>query len=200
MINATLIGQRLAEAIINEPGPCFYPGKFKPPHKGHYAAAKNLASRDYIKMVNVIISKKVIDGITPEDSLMIWNMYLKAEPNPKISVKISTTESPVVDIMNYLKANPTVNPVYVAQGDDEVDDEQYIISLQTDFGDRVKAIKVHEKDGIVSAPYVRNLLATGNYEEFAETVPEAAFNKGVAPKAFKMLASKVKPSNGSEQA
>jgi len=200
MINATLIGQRLAEAIINEPGPCFYPGKFKPPHKGHYAAAKNLASRDYIKMVNVIISKKVIDGITPEDSLMIWNMYLKAEPNPKISVKISTTESPVVDIMNYLKANPTVNPVYVAQGDDEVDDEQYIISLQTDFGDRVKAIKIHEKDGIVSAPYVRNLLATGNYEEFAETVPEAAFNKGFAPKIFKMLASKVKPSNGSEQA
>ena len=200
MINATLIGQRLAEAIINEPGPCFYPGKFKPPHKGHYAAAKNLASRDYIKIVNVIISKKVIDGITPEDSLMIWNMYLKAEPNSKISVKISTTESPVVDIMNYLKANPTVNPVYVAQGDDEVDDEQYIISLQTDFGDRVKAIKVHEKDGIVSAPYVRNLLATGNYEEFAETVPEAAFNKGVAPKAFKMLALKVKPSNGPEQA
>jgi hypothetical protein len=150
--------------------------------------------------VNVIISKKVIDGITPEDSLMIWNMYLKAEPNSKISVKISTTESPVVDIMNYLKANPTVNPVYVAQGDDEVDDEQYIISLQTDFGDRVKAIKVHEKDGIVSAPYVRNLLATGNYEEFAETVPEAAFNKGVAPKAFKMLALKVKPSNGPEQA
>ena len=200
MINATLIGQRLAEAIINEPGPCFYPGKFKPPHKGHYAAAKNLASRDYIKMVNVIISKKVIDGITPEDSLMIWNMYLKAEPNPKISVKISTAESPVVDIMNYLKANPTVNPVYVAQGDDEVDDEQYIISLQTDFGDRVKAIKVHEKDGIISAPYVRNLLATGNYEEFAETVPEAAFNKGLAPKIFKMLASKVKPSNGSEQA
>ena len=200
MINATLIGQRLAEAIINEPGPCFYPGKFKPPHKGHYAAAKNLASRDYIKIVNVIISKKVIDGITPEDSLMIWNMYLKAEPNSKISVKISTTESPVVDIMNYLKANPTVNPVYVAQGDDEVDDEQYIISLQTDFGDRVKAIKVHEKDGIVSAPYVRNLLATGNYEKFAETVPEAAFNKGVAPKAFKMLALKVKPSNGPEQA
>ena len=200
MINATLLGQRLAEAILNEPGPCFYPGKFKPPHKGHYEAAKNLASRDYIKMVNVIISKKVIDGITPEESLMIWNMYLKAEPNPKISVRISTTESPVVDIINYLKANPKVDPVYVAQGDDEVDDEQYIKSLQTDFGDRVKAIKVREKSGIISAPYVRNLLATGDYEEFAETVPEAAFNKGFAPKIFKMLAPKVKSNNGPEQA
>lgn len=200
MINATLLGQRLAEAILNEPGPCFYPGKFKPPHKGHYAAAKNLASRDYIKIVNVIISKKIIDGITPEESLMIWNMYLKAEPNPKISVKISSASSPVVDIMNYLKANPTVNPVYVVQGDDEVDDEQYIASLQTEFGDRVKSIKIQEKSGIISAPYVRNLLASGDYEKFAETVPEAAFNKGFAPKIFKMLAPKVKPSDGPEQA
>ena len=122
MINAQLIGQRIAEAIINEAGPCFYPGKFKPPHKGHYAAAKNLASRDYVKMVYVLISKKIIDGITPEDSLMIWNMYLQAEPNPKLSVRISTDESPIVTIINYLKANPTVDPVYVATGDDEIDD------------------------------------------------------------------------------
>ena len=198
MINATLIGQRLAEAIINEPGPCFYPGKFKPPHKGHYEAAKNLASRDYVKMVNVIISKKVIDEITPEESLMIWNMYLKADPNPKITVSISTDKSPVISIINYLKANPTVNPVYVAQGDDEKDDADYIKSLQDQFGDRVKAIQVHEKAGIISAPYVRNTLSSGDYQKFAETVPEAAYNKGVAPKIFKMLAPKVKKDNGPE--
>ena len=63
MIDAKKIGQRIAEAIANEPGPCFYPGKFKPPHKGHYAAATELAQRDYIKQVNVVISRKTIDGI-----------------------------------------------------------------------------------------------------------------------------------------
>jgi len=199
MINPTLIGQRIAEAIINEAGPCFYPGKFKPPHKGHYQAATELASRDYIKMVYIIISKKVIDGITPEDSLMIWNMYLQAEPNPKISVRISTKESPIVTIIDYLKSNPTVNPVYIATGDDEVDDLQYGQALQQDFGDRVKTIPVHEKAGIISAPHVRNILATGDFEAFKEAVPEAAYNKGVAPKIFKMLASKVK-GNGPEQA
>ena len=31
-----------------------FPGKFKPPHKGHYAAATELAQRDYIKQVNII--------------------------------------------------------------------------------------------------------------------------------------------------
>jgi len=200
MINAELLGKRLAEAIINEPGPCFYPGKFKPPHKGHYEAAKNLASRNYVKKVEVIISKKPIDGITPEDSLMIWNMYLKAEPNPKIGVTISTDESPIVSIIHYLENYPSVQTIYVAQGDDEVDDAQYVKSLQDQFGDRVKAIQIHEKAGIVSAPYVRNTLSSGDYEKFAETIPEAAYNRGVAPKVFKMLAPKVKQNNGPEEA
>jgi hypothetical protein len=199
MIDANKIGKRIAEAIINEPGPCFYPGKFKPPHKGHYQAAAELASRDYIKQVNVIISRKTIDGITPEDSLMIWSMYLKAEPNPKILVKISTDESPIQTIIKYLKNNPTVNPVYVAVGDDEVDDEAYGNSLQEQFGDRVKTIVVKEKAGNISAPHVRTILASGDFEAFKETVPEAAYNKGVAPKVFKMLAPKVKV-NGPKQA
>ena len=191
MINAIQLGRLLAEEVVNEPGPCFYPGKFKPPHKGHYAAAKNLAGRDYIQKVYVIISSKVIDGITPEESLQIWNMYLKAEPNPKITVQIATEESPVVTIIHYLQNNPTVSPVYVAGGDDEVDDENYLDSLQTQFGDRVRTIQVHEKAGNVSAPHVRSILQAGDYEEFAKTVPEAAFNKGVAPQIFKMLAPKI---------
>lgn len=191
MIDAIQLGKLLAEEVVNEPGPCFYPGKFKPPHRGHYAAAKNLAGRDYILKVYVIISNKVIDGITPEDSLSIWNMYLKAEPNPKITVQIATEESPIVTIIHYLQNNPTVSPVYVAGGDDEVDDESYLDSLQTQFGDRVRTIQVHEKAGIVSAPHVRNVLKSGDYEEFAKTVPEAAFNKGVAPQVFKMLAPKI---------
>ena len=199
MIDAIKIGRRIAEAIANESGPCFYPGKFKPPHKGHYEAASELASRAYIKEVFVIISRKVIDGITPEDSLMIWNAYLKAEPNPKISVRISTNESPIGTIISYLKSHPTVNPVYVSVGDDEKDDTMYGQSLQQDFGDRVKVITVQERAGEVNAPYVRQVLAAGDYEAFKETVPEAAYNKGIAPKIFKMLATKVK-GNGPEQA
>ena len=199
MINPTQIGKRIAEAIINEPGPCFYPGRFKPPHKGHYEAAKELTSRNYIEMVYIIISKKVVDGITPEDSLMIWNMYLKAEPNPKISVSIATTESPVTTIMNYLNKNTAVDTVYVAISDDETDDIDYGEALQENYGDKVKLISIHDKDGIISSPHIRNILADGNYEEFAEAIPEAAFNKGAAPKIFKMLATKVRK-NGPEQA
>jgi hypothetical protein len=191
MINAELLGKRIAEAVINEPGPCFYPGRFKPPHKGHYEAAKALAAKDYITKVYIIISKKVIEGITPEDSLMIWNMYLQAEPNPKITVRISTQESPIVTIIDFLKKNPTVDPVYIAVGDDESDDARYGNSLQQQFGDKVKVIKVKEKVGDISAPHVRGLLQAGDYEGFVESVPESAYNRGAASKIFKMLAPKM---------
>ena len=191
MINPEILGKTIAEAVLNEPGPCFYPGRFKPPHKGHYEAAKALAAKPYVTQVYIIISKKVVDGITPEDSLMIWNMYLKAEPNPKITVRISTKESPIVTIIDFLKKNPTVDPVYIAVGDDESDDAEYGKSLQYQFGDRVKVIKVQERQGDASAPHVRNLLRDGDYEEFKNTVPEAAYNRGAASKIFKMLAPKM---------
>jgi nicotinamide mononucleotide adenylyltransferase len=198
MINAKLLGERIAEAVLNEPGPCFYPGRFKPPHKGHYEAAKALAAKDYITKVYIIISKKIVDGITPEDSLMIWNMYLQAEPNPKITVRISTKESPIVTIIDFLKKNPTTDPVYIAVGNDEVDDIQYGNSLQQQFGSKVKTIKVKERQDNASAPHVRTLLQTGDYESFKETVPEAAYNRGAAPKIFKMLAPKMTNSEPKE--
>lgn len=192
MINATEIGRQIAEAITNQPGPCLYPGRFKPPHKGHYQAAKLLTEKSYITEVNVIISSKVVDGITPEDALEIWKIYLEAEPNPKIKVSVSTDKSPVITMVNYLKDNPNTDPVYIAIGQDEVDDMSYGDSLQSQFGDRVKTITVQEKAGDVSAPYVRSILASGDFNSFKEAIPTAAYNKGAAAAIFKMLAPKTK--------
>ena len=191
MIDAQLLGKQIAEAVINEPGPCFYPGKFKPPHKGHFEAAKALAAKSYITKVYIIISKKVLEGITPEDSLLIWNAYLQAEPNPKVTVRISTKESPIVTVIDYLHKNPETDPVYIAVGNDEEDDAGYGQSLQTEFGDRIKVINVNERTDGITAPHVRELLRAGDYEEYAETIPEAAYNRGAGPKFFKMLASKM---------
>jgi citrate lyase synthetase len=80
----------------------------------------------------------------------------------------------------------------VSIGDDETDDAEYGKSLQEQFGDRVKIIPVHEKSENISAPVVRNILTTGDFEAFADSIPAAAYNRGAAPKIFKMLASKVK--------
>lgn len=190
MINARELGKLLAEEVTNPPGPCLYPGKFKPPHKGHFKAAKNLASREYITEVIIIISSTVspeTGNITPEQSFAIWKMYLQAQPNAKINLRISEADSPVKSMIGYIEKAPEDSVVYVAVGSDEADDEGYAESLQTQFGDKVKTITVEEKDGEVSAPHVRSLIDLGDYEAFKETVPEAAYNKGAAPKIWKLL-------------
>lgn len=197
-INAELLGKRIAEAILHEPGPCFYPGKFKPPHKGHYTAAKALAAKEYITKVYVVVSSKEIQGISPEDSVIIWREYLQAEPNPKIIVQLSTEQSPIESIINYLSDNPRVDPVYVAVGDDEKDDTGYGVSLQKQFGSRVKIITVNERTEGVTAPHVRSLLQAGDYESFIETVPEAAYNRGAGSRIFKMLATKITDDDSQE--
>lgn len=190
MIDAIALGRLLAEEVTNPPGPCLYPGKFHPPHKGHMKAVVNLASRDYITEVVIIVSEKVspeTGNITPEQAITIWRTYLDAQKNVKIELRVSEHGSPVTDMIAYIAKAPKDSTIYIAVGEDEKDDEDYAQSLQKMFGDRVKTITIQEKDGEVSAPHVRTLVQQRDYEKFKETVPEAAYNRGAAPKVWDIL-------------
>lgn len=186
------IGRIIAEDVVNQPGMCFYPGGFKPPHKGHFAAAKDLASRNYITQVRIIIGPKERDGITANESLAIWKMFLKAEPNPKITVKIADSVSPIKDIYDFIQENPTISPVYLAGGKDEVDDQGYFKSLTKAFGERVVPIPIEEKFGRISASYTRNQLRAGDIESFKQTLPDSVIQKGYFDNIFKMLSPIIK--------
>jgi hypothetical protein len=113
------IGKLIGEEVANEPAIGFYPGGFKPPHKGHFAAAKQLAAKPYINQVKVLIGHGLRGGITAEQSKAIWDLYLKAEPNPKISVEISPDNSPIKYLFTYFA--DLDNKGYVAGGQKEID-------------------------------------------------------------------------------
>lgn len=191
IIDVEKIGREVVSELLKEAnsnvGPCFFPGKFKPPHKGHFEAAKYLAGRDYINRVYVIISNVTKFGITPEDSLYIWNEYLKADPDPKIKVMISTQASPVKDIYQFLKDNPEISPVYVAAAAEEVEGEGRFGNLGKNFPDRIKIEVIPDQFGRISATQMRAAVATGDYEDVAKFVPDAAYNKGVAKDVFSRL-------------
>jgi hypothetical protein len=191
MINFEQLGRQIAEDILREGspdvGPCFYPGKFKPPHKGHFEAAKYLASKPYINKVYVIISNVTKYGITPEDSLYIWQEYLKAEPNPKIEVSISKESTPIKDIFAFMAENPDVDPVYVAGGAEEVEGIGYFDSIQKRFPNRVRKEVIPAQFGRISATQMRAAIKSGNFEEFTKFIPDSAYNKGVAKDVFGRL-------------
>lgn len=191
MVNAVKLGKLIAEALLNDPGPCLYPGKFKPPHIGHFEVVKSLRSKNYIQKITIVISNKEIEGISPEDSLAIWNDYLEASNIPNVVVQTSEFDSPIKDIVKFLGQNDS-DPVYIVKGNEETDDQDYATYLQETYGDRVKIIPANEKYGDISAPVVRGYLEYGDYESLVNAIPVAAYNKGKAQEIFKTLAGKVK--------
>lgn len=199
MIDYTAIGRLIAEEVTNEPGICFYPASFKPPHKGHYKAAKDLVSRNYVTELVIIISRKPKEGITPEESLKVWRKFFKADPTTNIKLRIAQADSPVEDIFNYLSKHVDISAIYVAGGDDEKDDQAYLADLRNKYPNIVKTISIHEKDGRVNSYYVRETLRNQDYEAFKTTIPEAAYNKGYAPDLFKMLSATIEPAAPEEE-
>ena len=80
-----------------------FPGKFKPPHRGHLALVANMSQhlvrpQDRVLVLISPLSVKTDDGleISAKDSKNLWNIYLKARDlSEKVNVLISPINSPV---------------------------------------------------------------------------------------------------------
>ena len=102
-----LLSGFIAEEITRE-SIALYPGKFKPPHKGHFEVAKQLLEK--VDRVEILISGKEVEGITAEKSKAIWELYNKLLGG-KLDIKI-INESPIKYVLDTIEANP--NNHYVA--------------------------------------------------------------------------------------
>ena len=83
--------QHLKEISVKTIG--FFPGKFKPPHAGHFKTCE-IASKQN-DFVILFISKKEHEGYTAEMSFNIWNIYLKYFKKQNV-IPFITTPTPVL--------------------------------------------------------------------------------------------------------
>lgn len=144
MIDLNTILNELNDDQTNPSAVCYYPGGFKPPHEGHYEAAKDLASRPYITKVIILVGQKERDGITSKMSKQIWDLYLAAAPIAKVSVEMSKDPSPIKDVFGVMDNNLEMK-AYIAGAKEEVEDQGYFTSLQKAFGERIMPISIEEK-------------------------------------------------------
>jgi cytidyltransferase-like protein len=120
MLNETNLGRYLVSLLLEQDQPtvALYPGKFKPPHKGHFEVVYKLLNT--VDEVIVLISPKTHEGITAQESAQIWNLYKSLLPDGnRIKLKISEV-TPVRDVYDYIEANPE-QTVYAAYGKGEED-------------------------------------------------------------------------------
>ena len=93
-----IIEQLLKEVDVKKIG--IFPGKFKPPHVGHFKTCEEASKQNSI--VIVLISAKEHEGLTAEKSFKIWDIYKKYLKNIFVFV---ATPSPVLatyDLANIL--------------------------------------------------------------------------------------------------
>jgi len=115
-LTETNLGKYLVSLLLEQDQPtiALYPGKFKPPHKGHFEVVKKLLQN--ADQVVVLISPKTHEGITADESAAIWELY-KQKLDGNVEVRISTV-TPVADVYDFIENNPELT-VYAAYGKGE---------------------------------------------------------------------------------
>ena len=96
------IGKEIVQELLESSTPivALYPGKFKPPHQGHFDVADK-ASKIADEVI-VIMSNIPKDEFTPEQSMEVWSLYKDLLPS-NVEIKISTKSSPVSEVFDIVK-------------------------------------------------------------------------------------------------
>jgi cytidyltransferase-like protein len=173
-----LLSGFIAEEITRE-SIALYPGKFKPPHKGHFEVAKQLLEK--VDRVEILISSKEVEGITAEKSKAIWELYNRLLGG-KLDIKI-IDGSPVKYVLDTIEANP--NNHYVAvYGKGEEDryrnigkDPRYMNAEVFDGG------SVKSEGENINATDFRNAIRTG--KDISRFIPDG-INKKVVSKDLEL--------------
>jgi cytidyltransferase-like protein len=173
-----LLSGFIAEEITRE-SIALYPGKFKPPHKGHFEVAKQLLEK--VDRVEILISSKEVEGITAEKSKAIWELYNRLLGG-KLDIKI-INGSPIKYVLDTIEANP--NNHYVAvYGKGEEDryrnigkDPRYMNAEVFDGG------SVKSEGENINATDFRNAIRTG--EDISRFIPDG-INKKVVSKDLEL--------------
>ena len=101
-----------------------FPGKFKPPHRGHFDYANKIARRPDVDELIILISPVDYPEVNNSQALKIWNEYLKnGEPN--ITAKIADYRSPVQAVYEFV-----ADPENAGDGDTVL-----LIKSSKDIGD-----------------------------------------------------------------
>ena len=160
------LGKYLAEIII-EPTPkkvALYPGAFKPPHRGHFELVQRLSKVS--DEVLIIISPIARDGITAQQSLSVWKLYLPLLPKAK--AWIADVASPVSFVYDYIKSYPQQD-IQVAFGKGEEDRFKALLNKE-----KYPNVKVYDAGNIegLSATNLRNAVNSNNPPEIAKFLPQ----------------------------
>ena len=173
-----------------------YPGAFKPPHRGHFEVVKSLLNGthggkiydkdtadkvasaslagksdkvDNINKVVVFIGGKERNGISPEISKAIWNIYKKYLGDVELYYEVP---NPMQNASAYAKKRPNEKFYAVTgiRGEEDLVDLRRITSFKN--RDNVEGLVIASPGG-VRATNLRKAILSGNLDQVTDFFPKA---------------------------
>jgi cytidyltransferase-like protein len=162
-ININKITNKLLSEITPTIG--LYPGKFKPPHKGHFYVVENAAK--ICDEVHIIISNNIHEGYDDYSSKKVWETYKKHLPN-NVKIKIAKASSPVTEVYNEIKNRE--NNYLVIYGKEEEGRFKAIRENREKYWN-ADIVDAGNKDNL-SSTQLRECIRNRNIEGIKQLIPE----------------------------
>ena len=143
------------------------PGGFKPPTKGHFNALRYLLD-DADKGI-VFIGGKAREGITPEQSEKIWNIYAKYFDKP---VQVVYVPNPVRAVYDFADENLDKTLLVGAGAKDEDVKRYAYFQNNVEKYPFVNVIKIPMQEGGISGSETRKMIQQDVDESLDYFVPE----------------------------
>jgi hypothetical protein len=166
-MNPEQIGKKIVEQLLMEnftEKVSLYPGAFKPPHRGHVSIALDSLETDTDKLI-LFISTKAREDVEVEEALKAWELYKESVPGLE-RMEIVPTPTPVKDVYDYVKNNPT-HDIKAVFGKGE---ENRYTSLATKYPN----VEIYNAGtvGNYSATDLRKAIRDKNKEAIATFIPD----------------------------
>jgi phosphopantetheine adenylyltransferase len=154
------------------------PGGFKPPTMGHFYLVDEVAKDSNIDKVIVLIGHKNRDGVSKEESKVIWDIYKKYLPS-NVEIQIADNSSPISDVASIIKNNPqnTYYPVVGIRGEMDLGDLKRFDSLKDKYDNFQTIVIRSEGEDRISGTNTRAALIGGEKERFQKYLPTELSDK-----------------------
>ena len=166
-----------------------YPGKFKPPHGGHFNVAKQVAENPDLDKLIILVSPAEHEGISAEQAVEIWNRYL---PYINGNVEIRVAEvSPVRSVYEFIDEEAVEGQdLHLILGEKDIEGGRFKTAAGRREGVGVGQVPIPPQMGGVSATQMRKALRAGDLETFSAGLPTELNDKDI-PAIIRLLGASI---------
>ena len=167
-----------------------YGGGFKPPTSGHFEVAKQaLKENPEIDEFIIYIGGKERNGISPDESILIWDIYKQYLPY-KVEVKY-TSVPPIKSVYNYAKEHPDEEVLFILGAREGNEDDFKDIASRTTTLDKYPNLNLRTivTQGGVSGTAARNASKI-SLDKFKPFVPSELSDEEIE-QVYDIVADKI---------